>query len=44
MFGWVDFRKDGKKRVKNRRENRWKGCFDETGGGEKSGGAQPFSL
>ena len=26
MFGWVDLREDGKKRVENRRENGWEGC------------------
>ena len=44
MFGWVDFRKDRKKRMKNRRENEWKGCLVERGRGEKSDGAQLFSL
>ena len=45
MFGWVDFREDGKKRVKNRRENRWKGCLDERGRGrEKWWGSAIFSL
>ena len=40
MFGWVDFREDGKKkRVENMRENGWEGCLDERGRGEKSGGA-----
>ena len=45
MFGWVDFRKDGKKRVENRRENGWEGCFDEGGRGrEKWWGPTIFSL
>ena len=44
MFGCVDFREDGKKRVENRRENGWEGCLDERGKGRESGGAQPFSL
>ena len=33
-----------KKRVENMRENGWEGCLDERGRGDKSGGAQPFSL
>ena len=44
MFGWVDFRKDRKKRMKNRRENKWEGCLVERGRGEKSDGAQLFSF
>ena len=47
MFGWVDFKEDGKekKKVENRRENEWKGYLVEGGGGrKKSGGAQLFSL
>ena len=36
MFGWVDFKEDGKekKKVENRRENEWKGYL-VGGGGEK---------
>ena len=45
MFGWVDLREDGKKRVENRRENGWEGCFDEGGRGrEKWWGPTIFSL
>ena len=45
MFGWVDFREDGKKRVENRRENRWEGYLDERGRGrEKWWGPAIFSL
>ena len=45
MFGWVDFREDGKKRVENRRENGWEGCLDERGRRrEKWWGPAIFSL
>ena len=45
MFGWVDFREDGKKRVENRRENWWEGCLDERERGrEKWWGPAIFSL
>ena len=45
MFGWVDFREDGKKRVENRRENGWELCLDERGTGrEKWWGPAIFSL
>ena len=46
MFGWVDFREDGKKkRVENMRENGWEGCLDERGRGrEKWWGLAIFSL
>ena len=47
MFGWVDFKEDGKekKKVKNRRENEWKGYLVEGGGGEeKWWGPAFFSL
>ena len=45
MFGWVDLREDGKKRVENRRENGWEGCLDERGRGrEKWWGPAIFSL
>ena len=36
MFGWVDLREDGKKKkVKNRRENKWKRCSVERGRGKR---------
>ena len=45
MFGWVDFREDGKKRVENKRENGWEGCLDERERGrEKWWGPAIFSL
>ena len=45
MFGWVNFREDGKKRVENRRENWWEGCLDERERGrEKWWGPAIFSL
>ena len=37
MFGWVDFRKDGKKKLrKNRRGNIFGECLVEGRGGKKS--------
>ena len=35
MFGWVDFREDGKKKVENRRKNGWEECLDERGRGRE---------
>ena len=35
MFGWVDLREDGKKRVENKRENEWEGYLDERGRGRE---------
>ena len=44
MFGWVDFREDGKKEWKIGKKVGGKGVWMRGGGGEKSGRAQPFSL
>ena len=44
MFGWVDFREDGKKEWKIGEKMSGKGVWLRGGGGEKSGGAQLFSF
>ena len=35
MFGWVDFREDGKKIVESTRENEWEWCLVEKGSGRE---------
>ena len=45
MFGWVDFREDGKKKKRKIEEKMGgKSVWMRGEGGEKSGGAQSFSL
>ena len=44
MFGWIDFGEDGKKKVRNMGENKWKGCLIRRGNGEKMSETQLFSL
>ena len=45
MFGWVDFRKDGKKKLrKNRRGNIFGECLVEGRGGKKTNETRVFSL
>ena len=42
MFGWVDFREDGKKRVENMRENEWEGVWWKGEGERKVVGPTSF--
>ena len=42
MFGWVDFREDGKKRVENMRENEWEGVWLKGEGERKVVGPTSF--
>ena len=46
MFGWVDFKEDGKEKKNWKIEEKMsgKGIWLRGGGGKKSGGAQLFSL
>ena len=42
MFGWDDFREDGKNIMENMRENEWEGCLVEREGERKIVGSGCF--